>query len=272
MRIGCSRPWKLHTCFSREPATPTPHSHTHHRSWFSVTTNFYWARHCISPFQLREWVSLLVEHLCSSEIWSYWSAVKIHETYLSSNEQSKGRKAILHPAECQEVEQIVPRCMENARVSNHCKHIGCYAHSLENYSPGAGEGYTHPFKICGWKVLWCLISGLTAVKICPWGTLLGDFLKKDLLWAGDSQSGLELEDTNRNRLQETKAVEICFRDIWYWKACPFLFCVGHRKALPEPPWAARSSLASQPWHFHFLEKRCHATTGGFKSYVQPIVL
>lgn len=245
MRIGCSRPWKLHTCFSREPATPTRHSHTHHCSWFSVTTNFYWARHCISPFQLREWVSLLVKHLCSSEIWSYWSAVKIHETYLSSNEQSKGRKAILHPAACQEVEQIVPRCMENARVSNHCKHIGCYAHSLENYSPGAGEGYTHPFKICGWKVLWCLISGLTAVKICPWGTLLGDFLKKDLLWAGDSQSGLELEDTNRNRLQETKAVEICFRET-YDTEKPVLFSFvlvtgklyqSHLGQL-DPPWPA----------------------------------
>lgn len=66
-----------------------------------------------------------------------------------------------------------------------------------------------PFKICRQKVLWCLIHTSCWAwlhwKWVPWGTLLGDFLKKDLLWAGEFWSGLELEDTNRNRLQETKA-------------------------------------------------------------------
>lgn len=45
VRRGCCMPQKLHTCFSREPATPAPHSHTHHHSWFSVMTSFCWPRH-----------------------------------------------------------------------------------------------------------------------------------------------------------------------------------------------------------------------------------
>lgn len=162
-----------------------------------------------------------------------------HETYLSSNEHSKGRKAVLHPAEqsVRKWSRSIPGCVENARVNNHLEKICCSAHSLGNDPPGTAEACTHPFKICGWKMLWCLIHKCFWAwlhwKCVPWGTLLGDFLK-DLLWAGEFWSELELEDINRNRLQKTKAAEIYFKDTWYWKACHFLFCFSHRKALPEP--------------------------------------
>lgn len=144
--------WKLHTCFSREPAAATSHSHTHHHSWFSVITNFCWPRHwrITSP---AERVSQLVGRAFIFQWDMIWYALKVHETYLSSNEHSKGRKAILRPAEqsVRKWSRLILRCVETASVNNHCKHIGCYAHSLENDPPGTAQGRTHPFKIWGGK-------------------------------------------------------------------------------------------------------------------------
>lgn len=142
----------------KRTSNSTLYSHTHHHSWSSVITNFYWPRHWhITPPAER------VSQLAGRALIFQWDIIsyglKIHETYLNSNEHSKGRKAILHPAE-QSVRQwnrSIPRCAESASINNHCKKIGCYAHGLENDPPGTAQGCTHPFKICGWKMLWHLI-------------------------------------------------------------------------------------------------------------------
>lgn len=87
-------------------------------------------------------------------------------------EHSESREAILWPAELsvRKWSRLIPRQIENGSVNNHCKQVGCYAHSLENDPSGTDSG-RHPSV---WN-LWMknvvmsnshVLFGLTVLKTC----------------------------------------------------------------------------------------------------------
>lgn len=70
----------------------------------------------ISPLQLREWVSLLVEHLFSSEIWSHMPWRFMRHTSAAISTPKAERQSFIQQS-VRKWSRLILRCVENASVN-----------------------------------------------------------------------------------------------------------------------------------------------------------